>query len=323
MLRSKFIVLFIAHTIFISNAWKFSWSRFFLSTSCAIGTICFQNIETADAGMLTFPLPNPLKNNIVFVRSGESFADARHEIETNPVKKLRQDNGLTKLGEQQITLTAEQLLENGFSPTYIWTSNTERAYETAVVLAKVVQLGQNRIVPEYSFLDARAAGKYEGQNDELAWKEIHYQDEVEGTTYRPPPNNDGTPSESVSDVLVRGNQLVSTIESMYSGENVVIVSPDSENLSILMAALSSEEVDNALRHHATNFPFRNGEWRKVNPLVVPPKVLYSGQTIEEADINRLKARAMRVVGTKNVQRYDTESGDWLDLWQAAIDFQGT
>jgi len=38
-----------------------------------------------------------------------------------------------------------------------------------------------------------------------------------GIDYRPPANSDGTPSESVSDVLVRMNQLVSTIESMYSG----------------------------------------------------------------------------------------------------------
>lgn len=37
-------------------------------------------------------------------------------------------------------------------------------------------------------------------------------DEREGINFRPPPNNDGTPSESVSDVLIRQNQLVSTIE---------------------------------------------------------------------------------------------------------------
>jgi hypothetical protein len=32
---------------------------------------------------------------------------------------------------------------------------------------------------------------------------------------------------------MRSNQLVSTMESMYSGENIVIVSPDSDVLSIL------------------------------------------------------------------------------------------
>ena len=49
-------------------------------------------------GMLTFPLPAPLKNSFVLVRSGESFADVQHEIQTNPVKKLRTDNALTEEG---------------------------------------------------------------------------------------------------------------------------------------------------------------------------------------------------------------------------------
>jgi hypothetical protein len=32
----------------------------------------------------------------------------------------------------------------------------------------------------------------------------------------------------VADVLVRSNQLVSSMESMYSGENILIISPDSD-----------------------------------------------------------------------------------------------
>jgi hypothetical protein len=57
-----------------------------------------------------------------------------------------------------------------FLPTFIWTSNTERAYETASIIAREFQLGQNRIVPEYSFLDARAVGAFEDKNDEASWK---------------------------------------------------------------------------------------------------------------------------------------------------------
>ena len=118
----------------------------------------------ANAGMLIFPLPSPLKNNYVFVRSAESYSDARHEIQTNPVKKLRQDNALTVKGREEAKEAVKRMNELGFSPSYIWTSNTERAYETAVVIARELQLGQNRIVPEYSFLDARAAGAFEGKD---------------------------------------------------------------------------------------------------------------------------------------------------------------
>jgi broad specificity phosphatase PhoE len=161
----------------------------------ASAAIFFNTIQPAFAGMLTFPLPAPLKNNIVLVRSGECFADSKHEVETNPVKKLRLDNALTFKGRQEAIDAAKRLNELDFMPTYIWTSNTERAYETAAIIARETQLGQNRIVPEYSFLDARAMGIYEGKNSEESVDEIHRKDEEVGVKYKPPPNNDGTPSK--------------------------------------------------------------------------------------------------------------------------------
>lgn len=54
---------------------------------------------------------------------------------------------------------------------------------------------------------------------------------------KPPPTNDGTPNECVADVFVRVTQLMSILETQYSGDTVVIVSPDSDNLSILQAGL--------------------------------------------------------------------------------------
>lgn len=53
----------------------------------------------------------------------------------------------------------------------------------------------------------------------------------------PPPIDDGTPNESVADVFVRVTQLMSILETQYSGETIIIVSPDSDNLSILQAGL--------------------------------------------------------------------------------------
>ena len=267
------------------------------------------------ADMLLFPLPAPLKNNIALVRAGESFADARHEVETNPVKKLRQDNALTSEGREQARRAAAELLKADFSPTFIRVSNTERAYETAAIIAREVGLGQNRIVPEFFFLDARGVGAYEGKDDRV-WEEIHANDERLGVKYRPPATNDGTPSESVSDVLVRGNQLVSTIESMYSGENVLIVSPDSDNLSVLQAALSSEDPDETLLHHA-QFAFKNGEVRFLHPVVKERQLLVTGQTQSEADKSTRKYRALRLTGaSRSVSR---QPRTWRDLWHLSVD----
>lgn len=60
-----------------------------------------------------------------------------------------------------------------------------------------------------------------------------YESDRESAFYRPPPFVDGTPNESVNDVLVRVRQLMSILETQYQGDQVVIVSPDSDNLSVL------------------------------------------------------------------------------------------
>lgn len=301
---------------FISKKFECALPKWKKIAASLATSLVFLHPNTAHAGMLTFPLQAPLKNNIVLVRAGECFADARHEVQTNPVKKLRQDNALTNTGREQAIEAAKEIEKEHFSPTFIWTSNTERAYETAAIMARELQLGQNRIIPEYSFLDARSVGIFEGKNDDETWKLVHSKDETEGIKYKPPPNNDGTPTESVSDVLVRGNQLVSTIESMYSGENVVIVSPDSDVLSILYAGLQNEDPDMTLTKHA-QYDFRNGEVKKLNPYVKISTLKVTGQTQAEADANNRKMRSLRVLGTSKVVKNTPDS--WFDLWYISAD----
>ena len=277
----------------------------------AISALTLGNPTTVQAGMLTFPLKYPLKNNIVVVRAGESIADSNGIIETAPIKKLRQDNALTPKGRMQVVETAKQLREN-FQPSYVWTSNTERAYETAALIASELDIGQNRIVPEYSFLDARAMGLYEGTSLE------NYQlvDEADRSdiNYRPPASKDGTPSDSISDVLVRMNQLVSTIESLYSGENVVIISPDSEILSVLLAAIHDDNPDDTIPLH-DRFGFKNAEFRVLNPFIHPPETIASGQTQEEANDNARKFKASLV--TRN--RDGLKMNSWMQIWDLSND----
>lgn len=66
--------------------------------------------------------------------------------------------------------------------------------------------------------------------------QVYASDSVSSTT-KPPPIGDGTPNESVADVFVRVTQLMSILETQYSGDTVIIVSPDSDNLTVLQAGL--------------------------------------------------------------------------------------
>lgn len=282
---------------------------------------------TASAGMLTFPLPAPMKNNIILMRSGESKRDAEGLIETNPVKKLAVSNALTAEGRLQVLDAAKRICENdevGLIPSWVYTSNTERAYESATILARECQLGQNRVVPEFSFLDARGMGTYEGKNQGQSREELHKVDEEQGVKYRPPPATDGTPSESVNDVLVRVNQLVSTLEGLYSGENVLIMSPDEEVLSVLQAALADNEPDKSLPRHS-RFTFKNGEFRPLTTSVLISENLPTGQTVDEADSSSRKYKAMRVAGVarggagKKTDFYEGGKDLWRNMYHNAVD----
>jgi broad specificity phosphatase PhoE len=57
--------------------------------------------------------------------------------------------------------------------------------------------------------------------------------DFQDSNWRPPKGYDGTPPESASDVLTRMRQLLSVTETQYTGEDVVIIAPDSDTLSIL------------------------------------------------------------------------------------------
>ncbi|KAL0921434.1 hypothetical protein M5K25_008503 [Dendrobium thyrsiflorum] len=134
----------------------------------------------------------------------------------------------------------------------------------------------SRIVPEYSFLDARGLGALEGRSLD-AVSEVYESDEISPNN-KPPPITDGTPNESVSDVFVRVTQLMSILETQYSEETIVILSPDSDNLSILQAGLTGVDLRRKQKGKALTFyfayrhwdlSFKPGEVRLVDPESIP------------------------------------------------------
>ncbi|CAI7875104.1 unnamed protein product, partial [Closterium sp. NIES-54] len=199
-------------------------------------------IGTARAnGLLQMP-PIELKNTYYLVRAGESEWEALGLIHTNPVDKTNVQSGLSGEGKKQAVEAARKLrkMDACGGGCWIWPSISQRAYQTAEVVAYVNGADYSRIVPEYSFLDARGLGAFEGQPLEMM-SEIYLEDSV-SSRWRPPPFTDGTPHESVADVLVRVTQLMSILETQYSREAVVIVSPDSDCLSVLQSALIGKDL---------------------------------------------------------------------------------
>ncbi|CAN0160014.1 unnamed protein product, partial [Ectocarpus fasciculatus] len=86
-----------------------------------------------------------------------------------------------------------------------------------------------------------------------------YEKDAISLTWRPPPNTNGTPNESVDDVFVRvRQQLLSKLETQYQGEDVIIVAPDSDCLSVLQSFVLGEDMGKHSKYY-----LRPGEGRQL------------------------------------------------------------
>ncbi|XP_048443892.1 uncharacterized protein LOC125478988 [Pyrus x bretschneideri] len=151
------------------------------------------------------------------VRAGQSEYESIGVINTNPVVKTSVDKELSEKGKKQAVRSAFNLREMGAcdKDCWIWPSLTQRAYQAAEMIAAVN--GVSRRCASYNFVNA---------------PQVYASDTL------PPPIDDGTTNESVSDIFIRVIQLMSKLKTQYSEDTVTIVSPDSENLTVLQAGIT-------------------------------------------------------------------------------------
>mmetsp|Transcript_7883 Transcript_7883/g.14298 ORF Transcript_7883/g.14298 Transcript_7883/m.14298 type:complete len:321 (-) Transcript_7883:593-1555(-) len=225
-------------------------------------------------GLVMFPLIQPLSNRYILMHAGQTRADIRNIVCTNPVEKLSIDiHGLTSVGVKQTESIAEILmnedsgvLESG-KDLWIWPSQTISCLQTADILAYKLGLFQSRVVPEFSFLDARGFGVYEGLSMKSVENEIMIPNDSKDSYYRPPPGNDGTPNDSLQDVFVRVRQLISKTETQYSDADVLIIAPDWYTLAVLECSLIDEPLTNIHKYR-----LNPGQFHKIIPTIRdPPK----------------------------------------------------
>jgi len=214
----------------------FSLSRRAAIGSGVIGSVFSLTPPAAHArGAVHFPPKEPLTNRYWLLRSGESVQDLQGLVSTNPVDKL--SFKLTPRGRLEAEKAAETLRALGADNPHIWFSTYNDASETAHIIGDKLHVGHDRRMPEYTYLDARGLGLFQGTAKEFAAAEIAKID-ARDPSERPPETVDGTPNESVQDVAVRVQQMVSIIETLTTSEDVLIVAPDSQVLSIWQAAIA-------------------------------------------------------------------------------------
>ena len=105
------------------------------------------------------------------------------------------------------------MAENGIAPSVVKYSLAASAIDSADVVKEELLIGQNRMVPEFTFMDPRGIGKYDMMSIAEVKPAIVALDATEagpeGRGGRPPANDDGTPNETLQDQSIRLRQLMS------------------------------------------------------------------------------------------------------------------
>lgn len=117
-----------------------------------------------------------------------------------------------------------------------------RCIDTSNLVSRELRLGSDRLVPEFTFMDPRGIGAWDMSARDAVLPALYSLDYeeggVDGVTGRPPANEDGTPHEVLADQAVRLRQVMSVLESQYSGETILMIFPDGTSPALLSSMIA-------------------------------------------------------------------------------------
>lgn len=208
-------------------------------------------------------LPSRLHNRYFLVRHGESTLDVRGQFLSNPSYKYDTTYGLTKKGIYQMHEAARIIAdEYDAAPSWLYTSNFQRAFQSALILREDLGLLFSQLRTEFSgLLDPRKMGALDFDS-QTKWPEVWAGDEKDLGNTPPPVPASLQPSASVEsprDLYRRALECFTRLESTYFGEDVILVS-HADTISLFTAAMMGTD----LRNHHKDWNIELGQVRVVD-----------------------------------------------------------
>ena len=200
-----------------------------MSSALALGTTFTLSspLLAYAGGLLQFPIgpeTQPLKNQYHFMRAGTSELEMDGIYSTNPLFLTNRENEMSSEGEAQIMKAIEVLRTTEMSPTICYHSLAANGMDTGDLIARKLRLGREKMLPEFTYLDQRGVGLWDSSDESVVkpaiWALDYLEGGKEGKTGRPPPNEDGTPNETLGDQFIRLRQFLSLHESRTSGTHL-------------------------------------------------------------------------------------------------------
>jgi len=136
----------------------------------------------------------------------------------------------------------------------------------------------------------------------------------EGRDGAPPPTDDGTGNESLHDQVIRLRQLISILETQYSGDDILLVFPDGTSpalLSCLIAGIPLKDV------HALNY--EPGEVRISVDMPSTESLLKDKMTSPQYKEILAKGKTELVALRKEYEQNEAEHGVWMQGKEPLVD----
>jgi broad specificity phosphatase PhoE len=193
-------------------------------------------------GLVSFPCVAPLLNVYHLMRAGTTLLEEQDIWSTNPLFLTNRESALSQKGVDEVRQACRLLQAADINPSVIKYSLAASAMDSAMVVRDELKVGQNRMIPEFTFMDPRAIGGWDMMSLQDTYPAIVAFDEElagsDGKGARPPPNIDGTPNDTLADQAIRLRQLMSILETQFSGDNIVLVFPDGSSPALLSAMIA-------------------------------------------------------------------------------------
>lgn len=236
-------------------------------------------------GLVRFPCKDPLLNTYIFMRAGSSLLEIEDVWSTNPLFLTNREAALSDKGEDEVRQACHLLKEAGIAPSIVRYSLAASSIDTANIVGAEFNIGRDRLVPEFNYMDPRAIGGWDFSPKNITEEAVWAMDTDEagpsGTGGRPPPNEDGTPSETLSDQVVRLTNLLSVLETLYSGDEILLVFPDGTGPALLSCLIGGIPL---YRVHELNFQSgeirQNVDYSSVNTIATSLPPPYYSEIIE-------------------------------------------
>jgi broad specificity phosphatase PhoE len=200
------------------------------------------------------------QNTYHFFRAGESLLEEEGIWSTNPLFLTNREAALSPKGIEQVEEMCKKLRSDGVAPTIVRYSLAASAIDSSNIIGRELKIGRDRLVPEFNFMDPRAVGSWDMSRLNVTLDAVWAMDVDEagndGRGGRPPSNDDGTPHETLSDQVVRLQNLISVLETQYSGDTVLLVFPDGTGPALLTCLIGGIPLN---RVH--EFEYQKGEVR--------------------------------------------------------------